>query len=192
MVILAADPHPTFLPIALLLVFTIAITTWMVVAVAKAGAPGPADTAVAYEHAWDHLDFSTLWNLSGPGLRDGRTRDQFVRDKLTAYRGESRTLAGLVRTVEPERVDINGPVARVLDPAPAPVRGDAGRRTAPRAGRPGLAGHRLPPVVPGPPQPGRARNVTVPFCRIPVLVPVLCRSHRLRCGALPDEGGTEL
>jgi len=85
-----------------------------VVAVAKAGAPGPADTAVAYEHAWDRLDFSTLWNLSGPGLRDGRTRDQFVRDKLTAYHGESRALAGLVRTVEPERVDVNGPVARVL------------------------------------------------------------------------------
>jgi len=113
-VVVAADPHPTYLPIVLLLVFTLGITTWLVVAVAKAGAPGPADTAVAYEHAWDRLDFSTLWNLSGPGLRDGRTRDQFVRDKLTAYQGESGALAGLVRTVEPERVDVNGPVARVL------------------------------------------------------------------------------
>ena len=112
--VVAADPHPTYLPILLLLVFTLGITTWLVVAVAKAGALGPADTAVAYEHAWDRLDFSTLWNLSGPGLRDGRTRDQFVRDKLTAYHGESRALAGLVRTVEPERVDVNGPVARVL------------------------------------------------------------------------------
>ena len=114
MAVLAADPHPSYIPILALLVFTIVIVTWMVVAVAKAGAPGPGDTAVAYEHAWDRLDFSTLWNLSGPGLRDGRTRDQFVRDKLSAYHGEGPTLAGLVRTVEPERVDVNGPVARVL------------------------------------------------------------------------------
>ena len=114
MVVLATDPNPTVVPILLLLGFTVGISTWLVVAVAKAGAPGPADTAVAYEHAWDHLDFSTLWNLSGPNLRDGRTRDQFVRDKVAAYHGESRSLAGLVASVEPERVDINGPVARVL------------------------------------------------------------------------------
>ncbi len=112
--VVAADPSPSLIPILLFLVFTMVIVVWLVVALAKLGAPGPADTAVAYEHAWDRLDFSTLWNLSGPGLRDGRTRDQFVRDKVTAYRGESRALAGLVRTVEPERVDVNGPVARVL------------------------------------------------------------------------------
>ena len=114
MVVLATDPNPTVLPILLLLGFTVGISTWLVVAVAKAGAPGPADTAVAYEHAWDHLDFSTLWNLSGPNLRDGRTRDQFVRDKVAAYRAEGHGLAGLVRSVRPERVDVNGPVARVL------------------------------------------------------------------------------
>jgi hypothetical protein len=112
--ILAADPHPTIVPILMLLVFTLFISTWVVVAVAKAGAPSPGDTAVAYEHAWDRLDFSTLWNLSGPNLRDGRTRDQFVRDKLAAYRGEGHDLAGLVRGVHPEQVDVNGPVARVL------------------------------------------------------------------------------
>lgn len=114
MVVVAADPYPTFVPILLLLVFTLGMATWLIIAVAKAGSPGPGDTAVAYEYAWDHLDFSTLWNLSGPNLRDGRTRDQFVRDKLVAYQGESHTLAGLVRSVEPERVDVNGPVARVL------------------------------------------------------------------------------
>ena len=112
--VLAADPSPTLLPITLLTVFTIGMTVWLIVAVAKAGAPGPADTAVAYEHAWDRLDFATLWNLSGPNLRDGRTRDQFVRDKLAAYEGEVRGLSGLVRSVEPEQVDVNGPVARVL------------------------------------------------------------------------------
>ena len=98
----------------LLLVFTLAMSTWLVVAIGKVGAPGPADTAVAYEHAWDRLDFATLWNLSGPNLRDGRTRDQFVRDKAAAYRGEDHGLAGLVRSVRPEKVDVNGPVARVL------------------------------------------------------------------------------
>ncbi len=114
MPVLAVDPEPTIVPILALLVFTVGITVWLVVAVAKAGAPGPADTAVAYEHAWDRLDFATLWNLSGPNLRDGRTRDQFVRDKVAAYEGEGPGLAGLVRSVEPEKVDINGPVARVL------------------------------------------------------------------------------
>ena len=110
----AADPNPTIVPIILLLVFTVGMTIWLVVAVGKAGGPGPADTAIAYEHAWDRLDFATLWNLSGPNLRDGRTRDQFVRDKAAAYQHEGHGLAGLVRSVQPEKVDVNGPVARVL------------------------------------------------------------------------------
>ena len=115
MALLAADPYsPTIVPILLLLVFVLGISTWLIVAVTKGAQSGPADTAVAYEHAWDRLDFSTLWSLSGPTLRDGRTKDQFVRDKQAAYRGESHGLAGLVRSVNPERVDVNGPVARVL------------------------------------------------------------------------------
>lgn len=114
MVVLAADPYPTIVPIILLLVFTLVTATSVVIAVAKMSTQSPADTAVAYEHAWDRLDFSTLWSLSGPNLRDGRTKDQFVRDKLAAYQGESHGLAGLVRSVKPEKVDVNGPVARVL------------------------------------------------------------------------------
>ena len=110
----AADPNPTIVPIILLLVFTVGMTIWLVVAVGMAGGPGPADTAVAYELAWVRLDFATLWNLSGPTLRDGRTRDQFVRDKEAAYQQEGHDLAGLVRSVQPEKVDVNGPVARVL------------------------------------------------------------------------------
>ncbi|MEW6476203.1 MAG: hypothetical protein AB1679_28420 [Actinomycetota bacterium] len=114
MVLAAVNLHPTLLPITLLTVFTIGMSVWLMVAVAKAGTPGPADTAVSYEHAWDRLDFATLWNLSGPNLRDGRTRDQFVRDKMAAYEGEGPRLSSLVRSVEPEKVDVNGPVARVL------------------------------------------------------------------------------
>lgn len=112
--VLAANPHPTLLPIILLTVFTIGMSIWLMVAVAKSGGPNPADTAVAYEHAWDRLDFATLWSLSGPNLRDGRTRDQFVRDKQAAYEGEVQGLSGLVRAVAPEQVEVNGPVARVL------------------------------------------------------------------------------
>ena len=114
MLLAATTPHPTIVPILLLLAFTVGMTIWLFVAVGKAGGPGPADTAVAYEHAWDCLDFATLWNLSGPNLRDGRTRDQFVRDKVAAYQYEAQGLAGLVQSVHPEKVDVNGPVARVL------------------------------------------------------------------------------
>lgn len=114
MLLAATTPHPTIVPILLLLAFTVGMTIWLFVAVAKAGGPSPADTAVAYEHAWDRLDFATLWNLSGPNLRDGRTRDQFVRDKVAAYQHEAQGLAGLVQSVHPEKVDVNGPVARVL------------------------------------------------------------------------------
>ena len=114
MLFAATDLNPTIVPIMLLLAFTVGMSVWLVVGVGKAGEPSPADTAVAYEHAWDRLDFATLWNLSGPTLRDGRTRDQFVRDKVAAYALEAPGLAGLVRSVYPEKVDINGPVARVL------------------------------------------------------------------------------
>ena len=114
MLLAATTPHPTIVPILLLLAFTVGMTIWLFVAVGKAGGPSPADTAVAYEHAWDRLDFATLWNLSGPNLRDGRTRDQFVRDKVAAYQYEAQGLAGLVQSVHPEKVDVNGPVARVL------------------------------------------------------------------------------
>jgi len=113
-VVLATDLEPTIVPVMMLLVFTLAMATWVVVALGKSGAPNPADTAVAYEHAWDRLDFTTLWNLSGPNLRDGRTRDQFVRDKVAVYRAEGHGLAGLVSSVRPKQVDVNGPVARVL------------------------------------------------------------------------------
>src|SRR2546423_12174993 len=105
----------------MLLVFTLAMSTWLVVAVGIAGAPRPDDTAVAYEHAWDRLDFTTLWNLSGPDLRDARTRDQVVRDKGAAYRAEGH-LAGLVPSGRPERGDGHGPAGRGRGPPALPPR----------------------------------------------------------------------
>ena len=47
--------------------------------------PGPAEVALAYEGAWDHLDFTSLWTLSGDELRDGLTRGEFVAVKREAY-----------------------------------------------------------------------------------------------------------
>ena len=37
------------------------------------------------EHAWDHLDFDLLFDLSGDELRDGMRRDRFVAAKRNAY-----------------------------------------------------------------------------------------------------------
>lgn len=47
--------------------------------------PSPVDVAVAYEEAWDHLDFEGLWALSGDELRDGLDRPEFVAAKRAAY-----------------------------------------------------------------------------------------------------------
>ena len=40
--------------------------------------PGPADVAIAYETAWDKLDFDLLFDLSGEELRDGLRRAEFI------------------------------------------------------------------------------------------------------------------
>lgn len=66
--------------------------------------PDPAETAVAYERAWDRLDFDMVWRLSALELRDGRSRDEFVAAKGARY-GERADLAGLVErvTVEAQR-----------------------------------------------------------------------------------------
>ncbi|MGH9001077.1 MAG: hypothetical protein ACRDY7_16990 [Acidimicrobiia bacterium] len=105
--------EPTVVPVVVLGVATLAACGALVLAVGRRSGPDPAETAVAYEHAWDRLDFAAIWNLSSPRLRDGRSRDAFVRDKQAAYRAEPQ-LARLVRTVRPTQVDVNGPVARVL------------------------------------------------------------------------------
>jgi hypothetical protein len=57
----------------------------MWIAFAKEPGPGPADVAIAYETAWDHLDFDLLFDLSGEELRDGLRREAFVRTKRDAF-----------------------------------------------------------------------------------------------------------
>ena len=62
-----------------------ALLVFMWVAVAREPGPGPADVAIAYERAWDELDFDLLFDLSGDELRDGMRRDRFVRVKRAAH-----------------------------------------------------------------------------------------------------------
>jgi hypothetical protein len=109
---LAAEA-PTVVPLLIMALVVLVASVGLLAAFARGSDPGPAETAVAYERAWDRLDFATLWDLSSPRLRDGRTRSQFVRDKEAAYKPEPG-LANLIVSVRPERVDVSGPTARVL------------------------------------------------------------------------------
>lgn len=72
----------------LLVVVAVVLTALMAfswVAVAREPGPGPADVAIAYERAWDNLDFELLYHLSGEELRDGMRRERFVRVKRAAH-----------------------------------------------------------------------------------------------------------
>jgi hypothetical protein len=110
--ILAAS-SPSLVPLVLVGIGVVVVATALVVLFAGPRDPGPADVAVAYEQAWDRLDFATLWVLSSPRLRDGRSKARFVRDKEEAYRAEGG-LRNLIKTIRPERVEVNGPTARVM------------------------------------------------------------------------------
>src|SRR6476469_3517799 len=57
-------------------------------AVAHERGPGAPDVAIGYEHAWDELNFGLLWDLSGPELREGLRRDQFIEAERAAYANE--------------------------------------------------------------------------------------------------------
>lgn len=104
---------PTLVPLVVVSVLVMVFGAALIYFIGRGTGPGPADTAVAYEHAWDRLDFATLWALSSPRLRDGRGKTRFVRDKEEAYRAEGG-LRHLISAIRPERVEVNGPTARVL------------------------------------------------------------------------------
>jgi hypothetical protein len=63
---------------------------FLFIAMGKEDGASPADVAIAYELAWDRLDFDTLFDLSGPELRDGAKRPGFVATKRSAYAGVQR------------------------------------------------------------------------------------------------------
>ena len=89
--------------IAIVAVIVVALALAVVVAIAKSRGPGPGEVAVAYEVAWDNLDFESLFTLSGAELRDGLDRRGFIAAKRSAY-AQQRTLGGLVERVGIDQV----------------------------------------------------------------------------------------
>lgn len=105
---------------AIVAIVVLALIVALIVAVAHDPGPPVEDVAVAYEDAWDRLDFQTLWTLSGEELRDGMSRGDFVVAKRAAYERrpelgnlaarviveqlETGRHAGVIRT----RVDLRG------------------------------------------------------------------------------------
>jgi hypothetical protein len=75
----------------------------LVVLVAVNTGPSAAEVALAYEHAWDRLDFEALWALSGAELRDGLDREPFVVAKRAAYEAQP-ALRGIAETVAVDAV----------------------------------------------------------------------------------------
>jgi hypothetical protein len=63
----------------------LALCVALIVAVARDPGPRPDDVALAYELAWDRLDFDSLWTLSGVELHDGLDRAGFITAKRAAY-----------------------------------------------------------------------------------------------------------
>jgi hypothetical protein len=89
------------MPLVVALVVVGLLLLFMWISVGREPGPGPADVAIAYERAWDELDFDLLFDLSGAELRDGLRRDQFVAAKRSAYaKAGKRARIGARITVE--------------------------------------------------------------------------------------------
>ena len=73
------------MPLAVAIGIIVLLLIFMLYAVAHEKGPGAPDVAIGYERAWDELNFGLLWDLSGPELRDGLRRDQFIEAKRKAY-----------------------------------------------------------------------------------------------------------
>ena len=73
------------MPVVVALVIVGLLLLFMWISVGREPGPGPSDVAIAYERAWDELDFGLLYDLSGAELRDGLRRDQFIAAKRAAY-----------------------------------------------------------------------------------------------------------
>jgi hypothetical protein len=84
----------------------------VVIAVARDRGPQPSDVAIAYELAWDRLDFESLWTMSGAELRDGRDRRDFVVAKRAAY-AQQPGLGGLAENVFVDDLAVVGDTAVV-------------------------------------------------------------------------------
>jgi hypothetical protein len=72
-------------PLAIAIGIILLLLGFLFYAIAHEPGPGAPDVAIGYERAWDELNFGLLWDLSGPELRDGMRRDQFIATKRAAY-----------------------------------------------------------------------------------------------------------
>ena len=97
---------------AIVAVVIVAFIVALVIAVARDPGPPPEDVAVAYEQAWDRLDFEALWTLSGDELHDGLRRREYVDAKRAAYAMQPE-LGGLAEAVHVEHVESGRHVAVV-------------------------------------------------------------------------------
>jgi hypothetical protein len=84
-------------------VLVVALCVALVILVVVDRGPSAAEVALAYEHAWDHLDFEALWALSGDELRDGLDRPQFIDAKRAAYERQPG-LRGIAASVSVDAV----------------------------------------------------------------------------------------
>jgi len=87
-------------PLVVAIAVIVALLGFLLFALAHERGPGAVDVAIGYERAWDELNFGLLWDLSGPELRDGLRRDQFIEVKRKAYANERRGRLA-------ERIDID-------------------------------------------------------------------------------------
>ena len=99
------------LVIAVVIVFLLMFAMWIAVGIEKG--PTPADVAIAYERAWDDLDFALLYELSGNELRDGMRKDQFVAAKRAAY-SRAESTQHLAARVEVETAVVGHETALVV------------------------------------------------------------------------------
>jgi hypothetical protein len=86
-------------PLLVAMVIIAGLLLFMWISIGREPGPGPSDVAIAYERAWAELDFNLLYDLSGPELRDGLRRDQFLAAKRAAYAQRSSRIGADI-TVE--------------------------------------------------------------------------------------------
>jgi hypothetical protein len=124
----------------------LALMIAVIVVIAKDRGPGPGEVAVAYELAWDRLDFESLYTLSGLELRDGLDRRGFIAAKRTAYK-EQRGLGGLVERVGVDQVANNRDAAVAITAVELHDHGVVHNRVemARRSGRWQVVAYRLEP-----------------------------------------------
>jgi hypothetical protein len=67
----------------MVIIFGLLVFMW--VSIGREPGPSAADVAIAYERAWDDLDFDLLYDLSGDEMRDGMRKERFVAAKKAAY-----------------------------------------------------------------------------------------------------------